>query len=108
MGNTAGTYSKGCVRCSSGYKGNGTNPDAQFGTSTACVAGTIANCDRGSTFDNSECQMCKPDYAVASNSKSCVSFTTDSNCYLLGTTNDFCYKCWFAYYFDGKTCVLAG
>jgi len=100
--NQSGTYSTGCYMCKSGYMGTGT---LTLGYASCTSTGIITNCDVGSPGGNTYCAYCKSDYAVANNSQSCTSFTTDSNCRKLGG-GSWCGECWHSYYFNAGKCVL--
>jgi len=107
---TGNAFTKGCLQCSSGYKGGATAITDSDGSTigyTTCVSATITNQELGSPVNNAQAFTCKSDYAVATGGASCVSFTTDSNCRMLGTGNAYCGTCWMGYYFTSATCTLA-
>lgn len=96
-----------CAMCKSGYAGKSGAYQTNWGMFNACEKSTaIANCDKftasGSTI---QCYTCDSDYAVKSDSTSCVAFTTDSNCRQLNSSNA-CSHCWYSYYWDAAKCTL--
>jgi len=104
--NTSNAYVKGCAKCASGYKGNGTLT-AGVGYASCVNTSIVTNCTVADPVDNTKCKTCATNYAVAdSNDTSCASFTTDANCRKLGGAT-WCKECKDGYYFDGQTCVLA-
>merc|ERR1712014_425230 len=74
---------------------------------TACTTATIANVKYPSSSNPAQAYTCDSDYAVATASTSCVSFTTDSNCRQLGTGDAYCSQCWYSYYFNAVVCTLS-
>lgn len=104
----AAAVSVGCRMCKSGYMMSGTAISSNDGNVgyPSCVTMTIANADYGSPIDSTKVLYCKSDYAVATAGTSCISFTTDSNCGQLGSTDAYCGVCWHSYYFDTTTCKL--
>lgn len=105
--NQSGTYTAVCALCNSGYKGSGTLT-ANVGYASCTNSSIIANCSYADPLDNTKCQVCAANYAVASNQTSCTSFTTDAGCRQLSAAGGFCTYCIDGYYFDSKTCKMAG
>jgi len=105
---TDSAFYSACAMCKSGYKGGTDAAFVGFVFRTTCVASTIADCDIGSSSDPQYCSYCKSGKSLANDAKTCIAHSADTNCYRLGTGNSYCYSCWDAYYFDTKTCKLAG
>ena len=77
--------------------------------SGVCLKGQIINnCDLGfqSSASVNLCYTCKTNYAVAYDSLSCVSYSSDRNCRRLNSDNQTCWYCWNSYYWDLTTCKL--
>merc|ERR1712214_245335 len=105
--NTSNAYVKGCAKCASGYKGNGTLT-AGVGYASCVNTSIISNCSVADPTANTKCKTCANNYAVDSaNDTTCTSFTTDANCRKLGGAT-WCKECKDGYYFEGTTCVLGG
>lgn len=104
--NTSNTFVKGCAKCASGYKGNGTLTTG-LGYASCVNTSVIANCAVADPVDNTKCQTCKDNFAVAyANDTSCTAFTTDANCRKLGG-DAWCKECKDGYIFDGRKCIAA-
>merc|ERR550532_2043765 len=99
------TYSLLCKVCKSEYAPSGTLTSG-IGSTACATTSKITNCElhylSGTTV---ACYTCKSNYAVASTSTTCSSYTTDSNCRQLNA-NSVCGHCWAAYYFNVSTCKL--
>ena len=104
--NTSNTFVKGCRKCASGYKGNGTLTTA-LGYASCVNTNVIANCEYADPINNTKCRACKSGYAVASaNDTTCEAFTKDWYCRKLGA-GFWCQECDDGYYFDGQTCAYS-
>jgi len=104
-----GTDEFGCFYCNKGYAQSGTYKSASVGSSACAKYSGIANCDYiyktgASTY---ACAGCKSKYSISNAGNTCVSYTTDKNCWQLQSGNATCRNCWSAYYWDTSKCKLA-
>merc|ERR1712146_793639 len=91
----AGVVTSACRMCNKGFYG--TNFESTNSTgSTACTKGTgIGNCEftRQTAASTHKCYSCKKGYAVDVSELGCAAYVNDSNCRVLGTSNNKCYTC---------------
>jgi len=107
---TTGDSSTGCRMCEKGYVGLTWDSLNNAGSSVCKEITMIANCDFHMQQSSSvqHCYSCGSGYAVSSDSKTCISYTTMADCRTLQTGNTDCYYCWHSYYWDGELCKLNG
>merc|ERR1712151_189741 len=92
--------------CKKNYAPSGTLT-ASIGSSACATTGVITNCEyHYLSSSTTACYSCKSNYAVASTSTSCTSYTTDKNCRQLNSSGT-CSYCWHAYYWNATVCKLA-
>lgn len=107
---TTGDSTIGCRMCEKGFVGLTWDSLNNAGSSVCKKTTMIQNCDfhiqQSSSVHN--CYSCASGYSVSSDSKTCVSYSTISDCRTLQTGNSECYYCWHSYYWDGSLCRLDG